>query len=557
MNLSRKSKGLIMLALFAAVAVLSWIGLSRLYPESNTLRYLPDRIYRIIKILMGTDPTSSGLEKPDTPWQLIIVKLFSIYILALLVFKGLQKFFHEQWVLYSIAFMKNHNIVVGMGEKSLRLLKDMSEQGMKAVVIEQNEEHPHRKQVRKWGHATVFGDASDDKVLEEAACKHAQSLVCFLDDEQKVLNVAKAAKIHHQDATHGQAMLAHLHFRHPRTVELLQQSALCQNQDHQVQWRFFNIQKMVARQFMQQLAHDLSTQLQLPNTAFRLVLLGLSSYNQAILIQALRLLHLEPEKTVEIIVCSEHCDRDTNLFADLYPQAHHILPLRFMPFDGSLNAIAHLGNMDTGHCVMVCANEDSEYNLSLALELWSRTQESASIYCLLMHLPEMQHLLGNTAHQRLHFFGSMEDFCRWELLTGSQQDRMAQAIHADYLGLLSGANSESQAYTQAWEALSEDAKDANRAQADHVVYKLAMTNRLQTPNGTLSFNASDVETLAQSEHRRWMAHRYLHGWQYGAKRDDGLKHHPSLVAWDDLSEAEKQKDRDTVLRLPHLLTQQK
>ena len=108
MNLSRKSKGLIMLALFAAVAVLSWIGLSRLYPESNTLRYLPDRIYRIIKILMGTDPTSSGLEKPDTPWQLIIVKLFSIYILALLVFKGLQKFFHEQWVLYRIALSYSH-----------------------------------------------------------------------------------------------------------------------------------------------------------------------------------------------------------------------------------------------------------------------------------------------------------------------------------------------------------------------------------------------------------------------------------------------------------------
>ena len=134
---------------------------------------------------------------------------------------------------------------------------------------------------------------------------------------------------------------------------------------------------------------------------------------------------------------------------------------------------------------------------------------------------------------------------------------MAQAIHADYLGLLTGANSESQAYTQAWEALSEDAKDANRAQADHVVYKLAMTNHLQTPNDTLSFNASDVEILAQAEHRRWMAHRYLHGWQYGEVRDDSLKRHPSLVAWDDLSEAEKQKDRDTVLRLPHLLTQQK
>lgn len=65
----------------------------------------------------------------------------------------------------------------------------------------------------------------------------------LLDDEQKVLNVAKAVKLHRQAASHEQSMLAHLHFRHPRTVELLQQSTLCQNQDHQVQWRFFNIHK--------------------------------------------------------------------------------------------------------------------------------------------------------------------------------------------------------------------------------------------------------------------------------------------------------------------------
>ena len=106
MNLSRKSKGLIMLALFAAVAVLSWIGLSRLYPESNTLRYLPDRIYRIIKILMGTDPTSSGLEKPDTPWQLIIVKLFSIYILViqLIRLKKLQNVIYHQNAFWKLIF---------------------------------------------------------------------------------------------------------------------------------------------------------------------------------------------------------------------------------------------------------------------------------------------------------------------------------------------------------------------------------------------------------------------------------------------------------------------
>ena len=55
------------------------------------------------------------------------------------------------------------------------------------------------------------------------------------------------------------------------------------------------------------------------------------------------------------------------------------------------------------------------------------------------------------------------------------------------------------------------------------------------------------------EHRRWMAHRYLNGWSFGERRDDRHKLHPSLITWEALSETEKQKDRDTILRLPVLL----
>lgn len=56
-----------------------------------------------------------------------------------------------------------------------------------------------------------------------------------------------------------------------------------------------------------------------------------------------------------------------------------------------------------------------------------------------------------------------------------------------------------------------------------------------------------------AEHARWAAHRYLNGWQYGEVRDDARKLHPSLVGWEYLGEDEKQKDRNTVLRLPQIL----
>lgn len=46
------------------------------------------------------------------------------------------------------------------------------------------------------------------------------------------------------------------------------------------------------------------------------------------------------------------------------------------------------------------------------------------------------------------------------------------------------------------------------------------------------------------------------GWTYGAMRNDALRQHPCLVPYEELSESEKQYDRDTAfgtLRLINML----
>lgn len=55
-----------------------------------------------------------------------------------------------------------------------------------------------------------------------------------------------------------------------------------------------------------------------------------------------------------------------------------------------------------------------------------------------------------------------------------------------------------------------------------------------------------VERLAASVHDAWALQRLAEGWSYGPKRDDHLKQHPDLVPYEDLSESEKQYDRNTV-----------
>jgi ryanodine receptor 2 len=54
-----------------------------------------------------------------------------------------------------------------------------------------------------------------------------------------------------------------------------------------------------------------------------------------------------------------------------------------------------------------------------------------------------------------------------------------------------------------------------------------------------------LEAMAKNVHEIWAKERIAQGWTYGAKRDDALKHHPCLIAYEDLPEEEKVYDRNT------------
>lgn len=54
-----------------------------------------------------------------------------------------------------------------------------------------------------------------------------------------------------------------------------------------------------------------------------------------------------------------------------------------------------------------------------------------------------------------------------------------------------------------------------------------------------------AEEIAKNVHEVWSAGRMKEGWTYGEERDDSKKHHPCLVPYEDLSEAEREYDRNT------------
>ena len=63
----------------------------------------------------------------------------------------------------------------------------------------------------------------------------------------------------------------------------------------------------------------------------------------------------------------------------------------------------------------------------------------------------------------------------------------------------------------------------------------------------LTDDSQSKELLKMYEHMRWNAYMRTEGYVYGAIRDEIAKTHPSLVPYQALSHAEKQKDEEVLL----------
>lgn len=106
-----------------------------------------------------------------------------------------------------------------------------------------------------------------------------------------------------------------------------------------------------------------------------------------------------------------------------------------------------------------------------------------------------------------------------------------------------------------WEGLAETYRDANRASADHLDVKLRAVGRVLAPKGSAAaaeLTAQELEVLARMEHDRWCAERALDGWRLGPERDNAHKLHPNMVPYEQLAEKIRQLDRDNVQQVLQL-----
>ncbi len=110
----------------------------------------------------------------------------------------------------------------------------------------------------------------------------------------------------------------------------------------------------------------------------------------------------------------------------------------------------------------------------------------------------------------------------------------------------------------AWNLLSEDLRESNRRQAEHIGSKLqragcTITPRTDWDEPLFQFTSEEVEALARTEHERFVAERESHGWSDGPIQDARRKISPNLVPWANMDEHSRELDRSAVRHIPVLL----
>jgi hypothetical protein len=148
----------------------------------------------------------------------------------------------------------------------------------------------------------------------------------------------------------------------------------------------------------------------------------------------------------------------------------------------------------------------------------------------------------------------------YDIGAAGTHELVARSIHDEYLELQkkAGLTPDTNPSMRPWDELPRRLKESNLRQAEDIWKTLHM---IQCTIGFYSsgreplfvFTDRDVEFLAEKEHQLWVDERLRKGWTFGTTRNDQMKIHDCIVPWSELSEAQREKDRNAVRALPVIL----
>jgi hypothetical protein len=518
--------------------------------------------------LLVADWGSSADEK--LPRAIQMARLFALVSWSAAAIKGLFTLASKRVELIRCRLHRNHAIVCGLGRQGVQLASDLIAHGIPVIVIELDRDNSQVKKLRSVGVPVLMGSAADTAMLSDAAAKHARFIFAVAGDDKVNIEIATRAFECRATLSHaGPIQRCAVHIENAEISELFSERRLFKTPTDDFDAHLFDINRLAARTLLDRYPPDRFQEVHGPDDPPATILVfGTEMLAHEVVTQIARVGHYGNKRKPIVQLITSDAD----------PVSRSVERRRAV-----LSDFVELEINDTVDFELLLTNDD------VLEELVSRHQPSIVYTCLstavgslrlvagLQRVGATQRakvvvctanrddftLLAPSPEERADFdftlFDVMRETCTVENIMRERLDDLARAIHEDYVTRQTGLGYSvtTNSTLVPWRALPEVFREANRHQADYLAVKLRVLGYdppSKMPPSDLKLTDEQLELVAELEHRRWLAGKKLAGWRYTSGPKDAAKRiAPTIVAWEALTEEEKEKDRDTARKLPRLL----
>ena len=177
---------------------------------------------------------------------------------------------------------------------------------------------------------------------------------------------------------------------------------------------------------------------------------------------------------------------------------------------------------------------------------------NATVLDVLAAEPEQLRLLED--QDRLRIFSWKELALLPENLFDEKTLTRAKTINLRYAHLYGGVEETAENAEAEWLKLNSFTRYSNISAADYHEIRLQMLAARGIAPDPQALDARTLELLSELEHIRWERFHYLNNWRRGEKvsgktKDPAQRTHSDLIPYQDLTETEKEKDRENIRTL--------
>lgn len=540
-------------------------------------------------LIEATDPSA------HLPWYMQLARFVAP---TTLIYTAVKAVLNQLGMHLGLLFLRfrpyRYVIVVGLGETGFRLARDFANNSDDLVIaVEKEPLNPYAAELRHQGVTVVYGSALNPLTLLRVRLTKARQIFIFTGDDETNIAVGKLVErlVRPPQAPDPGKLLTgemvrpplecFIAVEHPDLYEVFEQHPFFNISTPWLTVQVFNQAKTVARNILLQCAPDLYYR---PRSArdhpMHLLLLGFEALTRELIVEYAACAHyLDCRKPRATLICPRESADLLPKFLRRFPLLPKALDLNIVIEDPLTLAEGRWRDLQQPHpftLAYLAMKKDVEAVLSCRrLHRFSLLDNQLMNFVVCLN---QQTLLADvldddfaplSPHKsllkpltRIEYFETLDETISIDMVVHQTLDNTARCIHDEYREQLfeRGETVAGNASLLPWAQLPPHKKLANQRAASHMDVKLRLAgfSRSAGRNTRFAFppSANLLEQLAEVEHQRWMADKFLSGYDYGPARDEDRRLHPDLVAWQQLPESVKEKDRDNIRRISRLLSMQ-